>query len=37
MRQTKIFNFTGLSFNDYVKSFNERLNDEMKVIVGNFL
>lgn len=37
MRATRIFNFTGLSFKDYVKSFEERLNDEMKKIVKDFI
>ena len=32
-----LFNFTGMSFKDYIKSFNERLNDEIKAIVELFI
>jgi hypothetical protein len=32
-----LFNFTGMSFKDYIKSFNEKLNDEIKAIVELFI
>ncbi len=31
------FNFSGLSFKDYVRSIQEELNDELKILVNLFI